>query len=332
MALQHTRQPVVSVITPAYNAAPFIAEAIASILKQTFAEFEMIIVDDGSDDQTAEIVASFNDDRIRFGRQKRSGVAAARNHAIGLSRGLYLAFHDADDMAFPERLQKQMEYFAHHPEIGLVGGAAEVWVDRTPSGEYYRYPTEPAHLAFEMLFENYLVHSSVMLRRRVIDAVGLFTLLESRRHEDYELWSRVSRRFAMANLPDVLTIYRNHPGSVCGTTDFEANGIMLASENIAYAAGHRKVKPAHMALASLMRGHDPKIAAIQYPDLQQLLLWIAYRLARRFHAPVAQFAPRFHARQEILRHQWGRFYPLPPAKPLELSIPWRRRLAKIFRP
>lgn len=114
--------PLVSVIMPAYNAGPYIGEAIQSILDQTFANWDLIVVDDGSTDNTAEVVATFlSDRRIRYHKQPNGGEPVARNTGIELSHGNLIAWLDADDIWFPEKLAKQIEIFAEYPEVGFCG-------------------------------------------------------------------------------------------------------------------------------------------------------------------------------------------------------------------
>jgi glycosyltransferase involved in cell wall biosynthesis len=304
-------KPKTSVIIPAHNAGGFIADAIKSILNQTAADFELIVVNDGSTDDTAARVRAFTDKRLRLIEQANQGVAAARNCGIRASRGDYLAFLDSDDIAMPMRLEKQVAYLTSQPSVGLVGTAAEIWENNLPTGRFYRHPCWPPELAFAMLFENYLVQSSVMVRRKVIDEIGLYTELESRRHEDFELWSRVGRRYAMANLPDVLVAYRVHPGSICDTRNFDANGTRRASENVAHASGSLWVRPHHQALAALMRGQQPTSRS-KYAVLSKLLERLSRRIEKRFEQVPGALDNALALHRDNLRHHWERFYgPVP---------------------
>ncbi len=295
---------------PAYNAAAYLAPAIESILGQSFGDFEFIIIDDGSRDGTAAIVEGYRDERIRFFRQPNQGMARTLNRAIELSRGTLLARQDADDIALPHRFEKQVAYLHAHPEVALVGTAAEIWLEEGPSGRFHRHPCDCLSLAFEMHFDNYLVHSSVMMRRSAIEAVGAYTTLESRRHEDFELWSRMSRRFKMANLPEILQVYREHPASMCRTEVFESRCIMLASENIAWATGAGAVAPIHMALASLMRGSAPLDASSQLAELELLLSQTATCTASRHGEPPTAISNALAVRLNSLRHHYYRFHPV----------------------
>jgi len=301
---------------PAYNTGAFIVDAIKSVLDQTTPDFELIIVDDGSKDDTAAKVRLFDDKRIRLILQPNAGAAAARNRGMRSAEGRFLAFLDADDIALPTRFEKQLAFLETHPEVGLIGAAAEIWENGGPSGRFYRHPCAAPELAFEMLFENHVVHSSVMVRRNVVKAVGVFTECESRRHEDFELWSRVGRRYAMANLPDVLVIYRMHPGSICATANFDANCVMLASENIAYASGSLWVRSTHRVLAALIRGQNPAVRGVKYESLRNLLIRLAKRMEKRFSLSAGTLDEVLSQYHQNLRHHWERCYgPLPEPVP-----------------
>ncbi len=327
-AMADNLNPLVSIITPAHNAGAYIADTIESVLDQTYPFFEMIVVDDGSTDDTAEKVQSIDDPRIDLIRQGNAGVAAARNRAMDSAQGTYFAFLDADDLALPQRLEKQLTFLQDHPEVALVGAAAEIWEDSTPTGRYLRHDCDPAQLAFDMLFENYLVNSTVMVRSTIISRVGGFTLDQSRRHEDFELWSRIGRRHAVANLPDVLAAYRVRPGSICRTENFDANGVRLASENIARAAGSWWIRPAHRTLAALLRGQNPGTPPVKYETLQRLLERLAHRLEKRFRLTPGALDGALARHCENLRHHWERFFgPLPEPVP-KLSSRIKHRLQR----
>jgi len=118
---------LVSVVLPAYNCPAYLGMAIKSILDQTFENYEFIIIDDGSTDNTPEIIQTFIDPRIRFFQQQNQGLAATLNRGIELARGKYIARMDQDDISMPERLAKQVKYLDSHPECGMIGTWAEIW-------------------------------------------------------------------------------------------------------------------------------------------------------------------------------------------------------------
>ena len=158
--------PKISVIMPAYNAEQYISEAIESILGQTFADFEFIIIDDGSSDSTSGIIASYKDSRIRYFRnEKNLGIVGALNRGLALAAGEYIARMDADDISLPERFQTQCAYMEKHPDVGVCGTAIKVFGKNME--EYDRFfSTNKADLKAELLFAS---QASGEERQKMID-------------------------------------------------------------------------------------------------------------------------------------------------------------------
>jgi glycosyltransferase involved in cell wall biosynthesis len=204
----------VSVVIPAYNYGHFVAEAVDSALAQTYANREVIVVDDGSTDDTRKRLAAYGD-RVRYLYQENRGLAAARNAGIRAARGEYVALLDADDVWHPQKLELQMAYLAAHPEVGLLG--AERTKERPP-----RWPAvdRAAGLAARVVTLEQLVvcsrfgPSSVVIARRCFEAVGHFDPA-LRSVEDRHMWVRIALRFAVHKLDSVLWWYRVHEGSMC---------------------------------------------------------------------------------------------------------------------
>lgn len=201
-----------SVLLPVYNGSTYLRDAIESILRQTYRNFELIIIDDGSTDGSSFVVEQFDDPRIRFYRQTNQGLAATLNRAIELSKGEYLARQDQDDVSYPQRFDRQIEFLENHPNYGMVGTWATILDACGGSERAHRHPAESLILKFELLFDNPFVHSSIMMRKTAVDFVGSY----STRHlpEDYELWTRIARTFEVANIPEVLQVYREVPGTL----------------------------------------------------------------------------------------------------------------------
>ena len=197
---------------PVYNGEKFVAEAIESILGQTFSDFEFIIVDDGSQDGSADLIQAYEarDDRIRFLKLERNvGVADARNHAMTLASAEYIAVMDCDDVCLPQRLERQVEHLRNNPSIGVLGaGARAVNEDLLPLYPF-DLPEQHALIAFNVFVGSFLVHPTVMLRRQLLESVGGYE--PSRRTAiDPELWTRLMWRAQFANLPEPLLLYRRH--------------------------------------------------------------------------------------------------------------------------
>ena len=206
---------------PVYNGEKFVAEAIESILAQTFTDYEFLIVDDGSGDRSGEIIRSFaeNDDRIRFIQFERNlGGADARNHITMLSSGEYIAMMDCDDVCLPERLGKQVDFLRSNPAIGVLGTGTQA-VDED-LGPLYRFdlPERHALIVFNLFIGSFLIHPTVMMRRESFKSIGGYE--RSRRTAiDVELWSRLIWRTRFANLPETLLLYRRHDAQHHTTRD-----------------------------------------------------------------------------------------------------------------
>ncbi|HUL01149.1 MAG TPA: glycosyltransferase family A protein [Nitrospirota bacterium] len=232
--------PLVSVLLPVYNGATYLAEAIDSILNQTWQDFELIILNDGSKDKSADIILGYDDPRIRYFEHENRGLAATLNRGIGLADGKYIARQDHDDISKPERFAKQVEYLDAYPECAMVG----TWADLLIQGEVrelaLRHPTESAEIKVELLFANPFVHTSIMMRKGCLQDVGGYAVDPAREPpEDFELWSRLARRYEVANIPEALVLYRQVCDSLSRATnlDYWERVVTICQENILTVLG-----------------------------------------------------------------------------------------------
>lgn len=231
--------PLISVILPAYNAAPYIAEAVRSVLNQTCADLEVIIINDGSTDATEAELLKIGDRRIRYYRETNAGMAASLNKAVRLARGTFIARQDADDIAAPTRLEKQLRFLQDNPSIGVVGTWARI-IDSEGNltGQVHAPPHDQDEIRFFLLFDNPLVHSSVMMRKEVTETCGLYNEKLHTLIQDYEYWYRISGRFNVGNLPEYLQLYRQlSTGISFSTANFSAVVAEESARHIAAAAG-----------------------------------------------------------------------------------------------
>ncbi|MHC1699612.1 MAG: glycosyltransferase family 2 protein [Humidesulfovibrio sp.] len=253
--------PAVSVIVPTYNRADLLPETLASVLGQTLSEIEVIVVDDGSTDATASVVAGMADSRLRYLRNQRTGLpAAGRNAGIRAARAGLLAFVDSDDLWLPEKLERQKGYLAEHPEVqwcfthhGFLdhgSGALE------PCPLPVVPPPGPQRFA-RLLGGNYVASPTVLARRELIERTGAYDEdRELRFVEDWELWLRLEAASPGALLPEPLALYRRHPANATACPDLHATGLRyLAGARRAVAANPEVYGP-HLpaALASLLTG------------------------------------------------------------------------------
>ena len=203
--------PRVSVVLPIYNAAPFLAQAIDSILKQSFADFELIAIDDGSLDRSGEILdrAAQTDTRVTALHQSNAGVIATLNRGVALARGEFIARMDADDVAHAERFARQVSFLDAHPDVAAVGCAVTLIDEGGKRIRDVDYPTAPEAVAAFLETGSALAHPAVMMRCDTVRAVGGYRAAY-RYAEDYDLWLRLAERCRLANLSDRLLLYRQH--------------------------------------------------------------------------------------------------------------------------
>jgi glycosyltransferase involved in cell wall biosynthesis len=201
--------PKVSVIIPTYNRASLLRHAIESVLGQTYDDYELIIVDDGSTDNTAEVVARNSSDKIIYVHQQNRGRSAARNHGIRIATGEYIAFLDSDDMFLSAKLESQVKVLDDNPAIGLVYSHAKN-VDENGDFLAYHYEGDFSGRIYpEMLFikNNLITTPTVMVRASILSEVGGF---DETLHicEDLDLWRRIARCHEVAQIPTALALIR----------------------------------------------------------------------------------------------------------------------------
>lgn len=215
--LQKFHIPKVGVVMPFYNAEKYIRGAIESILAQTYTDFEVIGVNDGSQDKSREIFTSYWDRRLRlFDLHENAGVVKALNMGLLYSRSEYIARMDADDFALPERFAKQVAFLDKNKDVMVVGTNFSSMNENLTAVHWEnRLPTEPEAVKQALLESCCIGHPTVMMRRRVIETCGGYSDNPDLKHvEDYELWLRISKRFKIANIGENLLMYREHPSQV----------------------------------------------------------------------------------------------------------------------
>ena len=212
--------PLVSVIIPTYNRQQLVQRAIRSVLSQTFSDFEILVVDDGSTDNTAVVIQAFEDPRIVYLNQNHSGLpAVARNTGIKHATGDYIAFLDSDDLWLPEKLDLQIAFMTAHSEIGL--SFTNIWIFESDPEECWPEPAlQPGNTyygrEFNRLYGHYVIYNlTVMIRSEVPDAVGgLNEDPKLKSVEDYEYWLRISHHFPIGYIDKPLAKYNRHAGGI----------------------------------------------------------------------------------------------------------------------
>lgn len=215
--------PKISVVMPVYNSAEYLSASLDSILKQTFSDFELIVVDDGSTDDSIKILQTCRDPRVRVLANSRNlGIPQTLNRGLDASCGVYVARMDADDISFPQRFERQVVHMDTHPEIGLLGTAVQhigAW-----SGCRDERLVRPGPCAAYLLFATPVAHPTVMIRRSFLTSNHLRYHESFKSAQDYELWTRISEVSGVANLSDVLLSYRMHKKNVTSRYSDETTG------------------------------------------------------------------------------------------------------------
>jgi glycosyltransferase involved in cell wall biosynthesis len=226
--------PAISVAMSVYNNAAFLDQAVESILAQSFGDFEFLIVDDGSNDGSSEILDTYaaRDRRIRIIRQENRGLIASLNRLLDEARAPLIARMDGDDISLPLRFERQIAFLEAHPDHGVVGSWSRD-IDasgRTRAGEFREPPTSHEALVARADKGPLLAHSSVMMRSEVVRQAGGYRAA-FRHCEDYDLWLRLSERTKLCSLPERLLLYRHSLGQVsCAHVFAQQIGAAIAFE------------------------------------------------------------------------------------------------------
>lgn len=212
--------PKLSVVLSVYNGEQFLAQTLDSILGQSFNDFELIAIDDGSSDRTFEILSAYHKTDHRLVLVKNNGnigIPKSRNHGCNLARGEYIAVSDADDISVQNRFERQVQFLEQYSDIMLVGSSAELINDAGDQIGRVNLPTSPGYLGWLLILRNPFVHSSIMMRRAAGAAVGFYSE-NTPVALDYDLVTRVSMVFKVANLPEALIQYRVSNASITSTS------------------------------------------------------------------------------------------------------------------
>ena len=233
-----TASPAVTVLMSVFNGEAYLRKAIESILSQTFFDFEFLIINDGSTDDTGAILEheAKRDARIKVFEQGNQGLVASLNFGLSKARGRLIARIDADDIAYPQRLEKQAAYMAKHTELLALGSAITLIDDQGRTVKQINYPTGTNKVKSAMMLGSKLAHPAVMMRRDQVVQAGAYR--EACRHaEDYDLWLRLLEIGEIDNLDEPLIYYRQHDEKISITESFAQR---LATECAKFAYQMRK--------------------------------------------------------------------------------------------
>jgi glycosyltransferase involved in cell wall biosynthesis len=270
--------PIVSILMPVYNAGKYLKIAIDGILAQTFSDFELIIVNDGSIDNSEEIILSYTDSRIKYFKQENAGVAQTLNNGLKFCTGKYIRRHDADDLSTPNAIEKQIEFLNRNPQFPLVGTRITFMTSNGKIAKKYTNPTKKVFnekYFIEVTKENYwetrpIIHATILAKKCLFEEVGVYRT-EFTTAEDIDLWYRILEKHPLAVINECNYFVRLH-----GTSNTHVHGNKNDFyRNLSYDFYKERQKTGTDAL---MRGEPmPKPPEIDYSQKQK----IDFKLAKQ---------------------------------------------------
>lgn len=264
--------PKLSILLPTYNCAQYISESINSILVQSFTNYELLVIDDGSTDDTESIVKSITDERICYIRNtKNQGIVYSLNKGLQLANGKYIARMDADDIITGNRFQVQYDFLEQNPQYGMVGSWYKVIGEKGNIKREVKSNTDPNFLRLGLAFANHFAHPTVMMRA---DIAKQLKYSEGFKHcEDHELWTRFAEVSKITNLPYFLLHVRSHVGSTCALNqkELKISVMSLLSRELNKLQIHHSAEEL-MLHASVCFGLSPRLIT-NVEKKQALLKW-----------------------------------------------------------
>lgn len=261
-----SENPLVSIVLPVFNAAPYLEESLNSIICQTYKNLEIIVIDDGSTDESQDIIRRYQDNRIRlYIHEDNQGLISTLNEGIERAQGKYIARMDADDVALSRRIEKQVAFLENNPEVGILGTRKQlIGIKQTT----VNYPIHDEEIRWELLYRCSISHPTVIIRKELFKDSTLRFDKEYFHAEDYDLWTRLLRITKAANLPEVLLKYRIHDASV--SNQYQSlqshNTLRVVQRNLSWLGTDATLEQAALFRRFADRAFDFS------PDEMQLLL------------------------------------------------------------
>jgi len=281
--------PLVTVLMTVYNGGEYLKESVRSVISQTFRDFEFLIVNDCSTDDSVKTIESFNDERIIVhNNENNMGQTKSLNVGLKLARGKYVARMDADDMAFPMWLEILTEYFRNYPDYAAIGSAAIVIDENGKKKEICRLPASSHEIIFRIFFAPPMNHVSVLLNKEIIMKNGGYDE-NFKITQDYELWSSLIRNgYKLLNIPDILVAYRIHSRSI-GFMEANRKGLEEKSETIlrnVNAMTNFKITFEEAIEICKLFYHTPELSTEEFKNAQQNFEKIYSNLKEKFRVPL----------------------------------------------
>lgn len=224
--------PLISIVIATFNRAELLKIALDSVFSQTYQDFEVIVVDDGSTDQTQEFLNSVKDKRLVSIKIEHQGRSSARNQAILIARGEYITFLDSDDIYYTNKIETQLKYLLSHPNLSVVYSAADVFLDENVKNIVMRYSAEcegDVYRNIACFFPNPICLPTVFIKRKVVEEIGLFDI-QLDRFEDTDYWRRIAKSFEFGAIKESTCLIRTHEGNAIDGLDLS----LLARQVIKY--------------------------------------------------------------------------------------------------
>jgi glycosyltransferase involved in cell wall biosynthesis len=211
--LKDTQAPMVSIILPVYNGEKYLAESLDSVLAQTYQNWELVIINDGSTDGTENLILNYQDKRINYlANDGNQGIIFSLNRGLQESKGVYIARLDADDVALPDRIAKQVEFLSENLDYVMCGTYFQTIDSNGRLLKNVMFPTNNRDAQSHLLLHNCFCHSSIMMRSNIVKELTYDEKFQI--CEDYDLWNRISRTGKILNLPVFATMYRVHDNNI----------------------------------------------------------------------------------------------------------------------
>jgi glycosyltransferase involved in cell wall biosynthesis len=292
-----TKIPFVTVLMPIYNGSEFLGEAIESILNQTYSDFEFLIIDDGSTDQSIDLIKTYDDPRIRLIMNKKNiGQSATLNKGLDLARGEYIARMDQDDISIPERIKKQLKFMENNSDVDVCGSWLQLF------GKYNginQLPIDSEKIKVNLLTNQNLAHPTVMIRKSTLVKYDFNYNPNYSIAQDYDLWIRMSEYCTFFNIPEPLVKYRMHENQ---------NSIIAADRSI--IESNRSLNCLMKRMGIQLNDHELILhkKIFRGVDIESLIMGEVFRYlmhlrSRNFRKKI--FEPIVF--NEFLRIKWRRF-------------------------
>lgn len=248
------KTPEVSVILTVYNGESYLSTAIESIFKQTFRDFELIVINDGSTDTTSAIIESYSDPRVIYlQNEKNIGSSKSLNKGLSIARGRYIAIMDADDISMPERFSKQFKFLESNPEVGVCGTWNNVIDKKGNLVGKARHPVSSNVISCFLLFDNCISNPTTMYRKKIIQDIGYYNS-EFIVALDYDLWTRTIGHYKFSNIPEFLLSYRKHGGNMSHNPEkFHQEDYSIRKREIEKLLEHSLSSEEDVALSKLIK-------------------------------------------------------------------------------